>query len=200
MDPPGFGATPVSVGGQGLSKGAGTEPQPCRSSRAWAGRGQDGGSTGTAPASLRPSKPRRLPRAACWPYMSHKPASMISLVQCPPAASPETQKLTKDAGFIKRRILSSALVSHQFPPHYGSPNKCPAQSQSLAQGSGHVCTRHTGPSPLQNCSTLLGSNPFSTGTQGTHRSVQAVGCQHPARHPGSELVLTQWEAPSPDRH
>lgn len=31
-------------------------------------------------------------------------------------------------------------------------------------------------------STFLGSNPFSTGT---HRSVQAVGCQHPACHPGS---------------
>lgn len=112
--------------------------------------------------------------------MCYKLASTTSLVQCP-AASPETQKLTKDAGLIKRHILSPDSMS-QFPPHYGSPKESPAQSWSLTQGSGHVCTRHTGASPWQNGSTFLGSNPFSTGT---HSSVQAVGCQHPACHPGS---------------
>lgn len=48
------------------------------------------------------------------------------------------------------------------------------------------------------CRTAARSWEAIPGTQGTHRSVQAVGCQHPACHPGSELVLAPWEAPSPN--
>lgn len=102
--------------------------------------------------------------------MCHKLASTTSLVQCP-AASPETQKPKKDAGPKKRHILSSDSMS-QFPPHYGSPKESPAQSWSLAQGSGHVCTRHTGASPWQH---LPGKQSL------LHRDTQeCAGCGMPA--------------------
>lgn len=118
-----------------LQAGAGWSPkEPAQShSRAragqgpgWGGKGRVVGAPVQPPAFLRPSKLRRLPRVPAAPlgdlalHKPHKLASTTLLalrsgLQCPHAASPETQKPTKDTGLIKRHFLSSALVSNQFP-------------------------------------------------------------------------------------
>lgn len=126
------GAAPVSASGRGLvSEGASADPRP-RQSRAGPGLGVGGGKGRVVgapvqpPAFLRPSKLRRLPRVPAAPLgnlVLHEPRKLASTtllalrsgLQCPCAASPETQKPAKDTGLIKRHCLPSALVSNQFP-------------------------------------------------------------------------------------
>lgn len=132
--PPASGATRFLQAGEGWSPKEPVRSRGCAEAGQGAGSGRAGPRAGwwerrrSPQAFLRPSKSRRLPRVPAAPlgdlalHEPHKLASTTPLAlgsgfRCPHAASPETQKPTKDAGLIKRHFfLSSALVSNQFPP------------------------------------------------------------------------------------
>ena len=130
---------------------------------------------------------------------STTPPALGSGLQCPRAASPETQNLTKDAGLIKRHFLSSALVPNQFPPLLCfSQNEFPDQSRSSARGAWARLRRAHGCQPSAELQHPPGKRTLLQGHTVRGTSARAVGCQHPACCPGSEAVLTLQEAPSPE--
>lgn len=162
--------------------------------------GREVGAPTQPPTFLRSSKPRRLPWVPAAvlgdlvlrdPTSRHQqpPRSRQWAVVPAGCSAPQTQKLTKTTGHMKRHFLPSALVSEQFPPCDVSPDP------SRHQGPRQVCAGHTGASPLQHHSPLLESEAFSRDTRWQGTSVGAIGCQHPTCHAGTQHHCRRAPAP-----